>query len=52
MREPSLVLTEKLAELDAYSHNVLHQFPRMEKFILSDAMRITMREMQRLSVVA
>jgi len=52
MREPHLVLTEKLAELDAYSHNVLHQFPRMEKFILSAAMRITMREMQRLSVVA
>lgn len=52
MREPHLVLTEKLAELDAYSHKVLHQFPKLERFILSAAMRATMREMQRLSVVA
>lgn len=52
MKEPHLILTEKLAELDSYSHTVLHQFPKMERFILSAGMRATMREMQRLSVVA
>lgn len=52
MKEPHLVLTEKLAELDSYSHKILHQFPKLERFILSAGMRGTMREMQRLSVVA
>lgn len=32
-------LQTKLEELDAYTHNVLHQFPRVERHLLCSDMR-------------
>ena len=32
-------LQTKLEELDAYTHNVLHQFPRLERHLLCADMR-------------
>jgi hypothetical protein len=42
----------KLEELDAYTHTVLHQFPRLERHLLCAEMRGAMNKMIRLTVVA
>lgn len=34
MNEAHLALLTKLEELDAYTHTVLHQFPRIERHLL------------------
>lgn len=49
---PHLALTTKLEELDAYTHTVLHQFPRIERHLLCAEMRAAMTKMMRLTVVA
>lgn len=36
---PHAAMMEKLEELSAYSHLVLHQFPKIEKFLLSAEIR-------------
>ena len=40
-RNPHAALMEKLEELATYSHTVLHQFPKIEKFVLSAEIRMT-----------
>lgn len=45
-------LQEKLEELDAYTHTVLHQFPRIERHLLCADMRGAMGRMQRLLATA
>lgn len=45
-------LQTKLEELDAYTHNVLHQFPRVERHLLCSDMRGAMNRMQRLLATA
>lgn len=49
---PHLSLMTKLEELDAYTHTVLHQFPRIERHLLSAEMRSATNTMVRLVVVA
>lgn len=34
MSDAHLVLMTKLEELDAYTHTVLHQFPKLERHLL------------------
>lgn len=38
--------------MDAYTHNVLHQFPKLERHLLCADMRATMGKLLRLVVVA
>ena len=45
-------LQTKLEELDAYTHTVLHQFPRLERHLLCADMRGAMSRMQRLLATA
>ena len=45
-------LQTKLEEMDAYTHNVLHQFPRLERHLLCSDMRGAMNRMQRLLATA
>lgn len=45
-------LQTKLEELDAYTHTVLHQFPRIERHLLCADMRGAMNRMQRLLATA
>lgn len=45
-------LQTKLEELDAYTHNVLHQFPRLERHLLCSDMRGATNRMQRLPATA
>ena len=39
MNETHLTLLTKLEELDAYTHTVLHQFPKLERHLLCSAHR-------------
>lgn len=39
MSEAHLALMTKLEELDAYTHTVLHQFPKLERHLLCAEMR-------------
>lgn len=52
MNEAHLVLLTRLEELDAYTHTVLHQFPRIERHLLCAEMRGAMNALLRLTVVA
>lgn len=52
MSNAHLALMTKLEELDAYTHTVLHQFPKLERHLLSAEMRGTMNRVMRLVVVA
>lgn len=45
-------LQTKMEELDAYTHTVLHQFPRIERHLLCADMRGAMSRMQRLLATA
>lgn len=45
-------LITKLEELDAYTHTVLHQFPKLERHLLCAEMRAAMNKVCRLAVVA
>lgn len=49
---PYHALVERIAELDAYSHHVLHQFPKLERHLLCAEIRAAMNELARLLVVA
>jgi hypothetical protein len=49
---PFDALVERVAELDAYSHNGLHQFPKMGRHLLCADIRAGMNDMVRLLVVA
>lgn len=52
MSDAHLVLMTKLEELDAYTHTVLHQFPKLERHLLCAEMRGTMNRVIRQVVVA
>ena len=52
MSEAHLALMTKLEELDAYTHTVLHQFPKLERHLLCAEMRTAMNKIIRLTVVA
>jgi hypothetical protein len=45
-------LITKLEELDAYTHTVLHQFPKLERHLLCAEMRAATNKLLRLTVVA
>lgn len=49
---PYHALVERVTELDAYSHQVLHQFPKLERHLLCAEIRAGMNELDRLLVVA
>jgi hypothetical protein len=49
---PYLALLTKLEELDAYTHTVLHQFPRLERHLLCADLRAAMNRLLRLTIVA
>lgn len=52
MSNAHLALMTKLEELDAYTHTVLHQFPKLERHLLSAEMRGTMNRVMRQVIVA
>lgn len=52
MYEAHLALLTKLEELDAYTHTVLHQFPKLERHLLCADMRAATNKLMRLMVVA
>ena len=52
MSEAHLALMTKLEELDAYTHTVLHQFPKLERHLLCAEMRAATNKLLRLAVVA
>lgn len=52
MNEAHLALQTKLEELDAYTHTVLHQFPRIERHLLCAEMRTAMNKMLRQTIIA
>lgn len=52
LSEAHLALMTKLEELDAYTHTVLHQFPKLERHLLCAEMRTAMNKIMRLTVVA
>ncbi len=52
MSEAHLALMTKLEELDAYTHTVLHQFPKLERHLLCAEMRTAMNKIMRLTVVS
>jgi hypothetical protein len=47
-----LILLTKLEELDAYTHTVLHQFPKLERHLLCADLRATTNRLLRLTVIA
>lgn len=49
---PYQALLERIEELDAYSHQVMHQWPRIERHVLAAEVRATMLRMRRLCAVA
>ena len=48
MSEAHLALMTKLEELDAYTHTVLHQFPKLERHLLCAEMRAATNKLLRL----
>lgn len=52
MKDPHLMFMTRLEELDAYTHKVLHQFPRLERHLLCAEMRGCTNRLLRLAVVA
>lgn len=52
MSDAHLKLLAKLEELDAYTHTVLHQFPKLERHLLCAQLRNTVGHLLRLTVVA
>ena len=52
MSEAHLALMTKLEELDAYTHTVLHQYPKLERHLLCAEMRAATNKLLRLAVVA
>ena len=45
-------LLEKIEELDAYSHQVMHQWPKVERHVLAAEVRATLMRIRRLCAVA
>lgn len=52
MSDVHLNLLTKLEELDAYTHTVLHQFPKLERHLLCSELRAVTNHLLRLTVVA
>lgn len=52
MNDAHLALMTKIEELDAYTHTVLHQFPKLERHLLCAEMRGAMNKVIRQVVVA
>ena len=50
MSEAHLALMTKPEELDAYTHTVLHQFPKLERHLLCAEMRAATNKLLRLPV--
>ncbi len=51
-RNPHGTLLEKVEELSAYSYIVLHQFPKMERFLLCSEIKTSLNTITRLIVTA
>lgn len=49
---PYQALIEKIEELDAYSHQVMHQWPKIERFVLAAEIRATLLRIRRICAVA
>ncbi|TXF11946.1 diversity-generating retroelement protein Avd [Pelomicrobium methylotrophicum] len=49
---PYQALIEKLEELDAYSHQVMHQWPKIERHVLAAEVRASLLRARRLCAVA
>ncbi|MCY1357086.1 hypothetical protein D9M69_435630 [compost metagenome] len=52
MSDAHLKLLTKLEELDAYTHAVLHQFPKLERHLLCAELRSAVGGLLRLTIVA
>lgn len=52
MVDPHALLLARLEELDAYSHQALHQFPRIERHLLCADIRGALAQALRLTVTA
>lgn len=49
---PYQALIERIEELDAYSHQVMHQWPKVERHVLAAEVRATLLRIRRLCAVA
>lgn len=49
---PYQALIEKIEELDAYSHQVMHQWPKIERHVLAAEVRATLLRIRRTCAVA
>lgn len=49
---PYQVLIERIEELDAYSHQVMHQWPKVERHVLAAEVRSTLMRIRRICAVA
>lgn len=49
---PYQALIEKIEELDAYSHQVMHQWPKIERFVLAAEIHATLLRIRRICAVA
>lgn len=52
MSDAHLMLLTKLEELEAYTHTVVHQFPKMERHLLCADLRASTTQLLRLTVIA
>ena len=49
---PYQTLIEKIEELDIYSHQIMQQWPKIEKFVLVSTIRENIMSLRRLCVIA
>ncbi|WP_337878275.1 diversity-generating retroelement protein Avd [Caldimonas sp.] len=49
---PYQALIERIEELDAYSHQVMHQWPKVERHVLAAEVRATLLRIRRLCAIA
>jgi hypothetical protein len=49
---PYQALIERIEELDAYSHQVMHQWPKIERHVLAAEVRATLLRIRRICAIA
>lgn len=49
---PYQALIERIEELDAYSHQVMHQWPKIERHVLASEVRATLLRIRRICAIA
>ena len=49
---PYQTLIERIEELDAYSHQVMHQWPKIERHVLAAEVRAALLRLRRICAVA